>query len=59
MTRIIQQFRGSRSSRRSRSELSVRRTDESNVSKSIPVTSSTVALPQHDLSTENREHFSR
>eukprot|EP00959_Pyramimonas_sp_CCMP1952_P011446 240242-Pyramimonas_sp.AAC.1 len=59
MTRIIQQFRGSRSSSRLSSELSVRRTDAPDVSNLIPVTSSTLAFPQHDLSTENREHFSR
>eukprot|EP00959_Pyramimonas_sp_CCMP1952_P089126 1864818-Pyramimonas_sp.AAC.1 len=59
MTRIIQQFRGSRSSSRPSLELSVRRTDTPDVSNSIPVTSSTLTLPQHDLITENREHFSR
>eukprot|EP00959_Pyramimonas_sp_CCMP1952_P306428 6413188-Pyramimonas_sp.AAC.1 len=59
MTRIIEQFRGSRSSSRPSSELSVRQTDATDVSESIPVARSTVALPQHDFSTENREHFSR
>eukprot|EP00959_Pyramimonas_sp_CCMP1952_P158742 3320384-Pyramimonas_sp.AAC.1 len=55
----MQQFRGCRSSSRPSSELWVRRTDAPDVSNSIPVTSSTLALPQHDLSTENREHFPR
>eukprot|EP00959_Pyramimonas_sp_CCMP1952_P030342 636127-Pyramimonas_sp.AAC.1 len=59
MTRILQQSRGSRSSSRASSELSVRRTGARDISKSITVISSTLALPQHDLSTENREHFSR
>eukprot|EP00959_Pyramimonas_sp_CCMP1952_P177888 3717815-Pyramimonas_sp.AAC.1 len=59
MTRIIEQFRGSRSSSRPSSELSVRQTDAPDHWKSIPVTSSSLALPQHDFSTENREHFSR
>eukprot|EP00959_Pyramimonas_sp_CCMP1952_P055067 1150971-Pyramimonas_sp.AAC.1 len=58
MIRIIQRFGKSRSSGRPSSG-SVRRTDAADVSKSIPMTSSTVARPQHDLSAENREHFSR
>eukprot|EP00959_Pyramimonas_sp_CCMP1952_P201903 4222081-Pyramimonas_sp.AAC.1 len=52
-TRIIEQFRGSSSSSRPSSELWIRPTDAPDVCKSISVTRSTVAIPQHELSAEN------
>eukprot|EP00959_Pyramimonas_sp_CCMP1952_P406837 8526939-Pyramimonas_sp.AAC.1 len=59
MTRTIRVVSGPSSGSRPSSELWIRQADAPDVFKSIPLTTSTVAPQQPELSSENRPHLSR